>query len=140
VVEIRAESRSAAPPERVFELLANVSSWPSWADFESAEVEQGAGVGELRALRRGRRVTRERVTALEPPRRLAYELVSGLPLRDYSAEVRLDPDGDGTRVTWRSTFRPQLPGTGWLIKRRLGAFVRDTADGVAREAERRSQR
>jgi hypothetical protein len=27
----------------------------------------------------------ERVTALGPPRRLAYELVSGIPIRDYRA-------------------------------------------------------
>lgn len=32
------------------------------------------------------------------------DLLSGLPVRDYRAEVMLRPAGRGTDIRWRSTF------------------------------------
>jgi uncharacterized protein YndB with AHSA1/START domain len=133
--EIDVGARSAAPPERVWALLADARSWPRWAPFDDAVVEEGEGDGELRRFRSGRRTTRERVTAFEPPRRLGYELVSGIPIRDYRAEVTLTPAGDGTEIRWRSSFRAKLPGTGRLARRQLQRFIQQTADGLARESE-----
>ena len=79
--------------------------------------------------------TRERVTELDPPRRYAYEFVSGLPIRDYRAEVTLSPAAaGGTAIRWQSSFRAKLPGTGWLVRRRLTQFIAETAEAVAREA------
>jgi uncharacterized protein YndB with AHSA1/START domain len=83
MLEIDVEAGSAAPPDRVWPLLADVRTWPRWAPFDEAEVESGEGVGEIRRFRVGRVTTRERVIALEPPRRYAYEFLSGLPIRDY---------------------------------------------------------
>jgi uncharacterized protein YndB with AHSA1/START domain len=132
--EIRVERRSSAPPERVWPLLADAGTWARWAPFDESGVEEGSGVGELRRFRTGRRVTRERVVELDPPRRLVYELVSGIPIRDYRAEVTLTPDAGGTRIEWHSTFEPQLPGTGWLARRGLERFVERAAEGLARAA------
>ena len=135
--EIDVESRSSAPPERVFSLLADARSWPDWADFEGAEVESGEGLGEIRILKRGRIRNRERVTVFEPPHRFGYESLSGLPIRDYQALVTLTATPDtGTHIRWRSTYRPKVPGTGWLIQRSLQPFVADTAERLARAAER----
>jgi hypothetical protein len=81
-------------------------------------------------------MTRERVTVLEPPSRFGYELLSGLPIRDYRAEVTLAPAADGgTDIRWRSTFAALIPGTGWMMRRRLGRFIAETAQGLARAAE-----
>jgi uncharacterized protein YndB with AHSA1/START domain len=33
MLEIDVEARSAAPPERVWALLADVRTWPRWAPF-----------------------------------------------------------------------------------------------------------
>jgi hypothetical protein len=136
MLEIDVEAHSAAPPERLWALLVDARTWPSWAPFDDAVVEQGEGVGELRRFKAGRVTTRERVTVLEPPRRFGYELVSGLPIRGYNASVSLvdDPAG-GTRLRWRSSFAARLPGTGWLLRRRLGAFIVEAANGLARAAE-----
>ncbi len=128
-------ARSGASPERVWALLADARSWSRWAPFDDAMVEEGEGDGELRRFRRGRRTTRERVTAFEPPRRFGYELVSGIPIRDYRAEVTLAPAGEGTEIRWRSSFRPKLPGTGALARRQFQRFIAQTAEGLAREAE-----
>lgn len=133
--QIDVTARSGASPERVWALLADARSWSRWAPFDDATVEEGEGAGELRRFRRGRRTTRERVTAFEPPRRFGYELVSGIPIRDYRAEVTLAPVGEGTEIRWRSSFRPKLPGTGALARRQLQRFIAQTAEGLAREAE-----
>jgi uncharacterized protein YndB with AHSA1/START domain len=135
VQEIDVGARSAAPPERVWALLADARSWPRWAPFDEATVEEGRGVGELLRFRTGRRTTRERVTGFEPPHRLAYELVSGIPIRDYRAEVTLTPDGAGTAIRWHSRFEPKIPGTGGLVRRPLQRFIEETVEGLAREAE-----
>ena len=137
MLEIDVGARSAAASERVWTLLADVSTWPRWAPFDDAEVESGEGVGEIRRFRAGRMTTRERVTELDPPRRYLYEFVSGLPIRDYRAEVTLSPAAaGGTAIRWQSSFRAKLPGTGWLVRRRLTQFIAETAEGLAREAEK----
>ncbi len=136
MLELDAEARSSAPPERVWALLADVRTWPQWADFDEAAVESGSGLGEVRSFRHGRTRTRERVTAFEPPHRLDYDFLSGLPIRDYHAQVTLTREDGGTHIRWHSTFRARLPGTGRLIRRGLQRFVADTAERLARAAER----
>lgn len=135
MLSLDAQAVSAAPPERVWALLADVRTWPDWADFDEAEVESGSGLGEVRAFRRGRTRTRERVTVFEPPRVLGYDFVSGLPIRDYHADVTLTPQDGGTHIRWHSTFRARVPGTGWLVRSALQRFVADTAGRLARAAE-----
>ncbi len=99
-------------------------------------VEQGHEVGEVRRVRSGWITTRERVLRFEPPSRYVYEIVSGLPIRDYVAEVQLAPlAGDGTEVRWRATFRARLPGTGWALKRQLERVIRKAVDALVRRAD-----
>ncbi len=136
MLELDAEATSRAAPERVWALLADVRTWPEWADFDDAAVESGEGAGEIRSFRRGRTRTRERVTDFDPPRRLGYDHLSGLPIRDYHSDVTLTPQDDGTHIRWHSTFNAKVPGTGRLIRSRLQAFVADTAERLARAAER----
>ena len=79
-------------------------------------------------------VSIERVSGYEPGRRLAYDLVWGLPVRDYHAEVTLQPTAGGTEIAWHSTFRAKIPGTGWLWRLGLRRFIADVADRLARHA------
>jgi uncharacterized protein YndB with AHSA1/START domain len=137
---ISVEARSNAAPDRVWELLADTASWARWAPFDEAGLEskgspEREGVGAVRRFRHGRRVTRERVVAFEPPRRFRYELVSGLPIRDYRADVTLAADDGGTLISWESRFRGKFPVPAALVKPTLERFVRDTAEGLARAAE-----
>jgi Polyketide cyclase / dehydrase and lipid transport len=85
-------------------------------------------------MRRGRYRSRERIVAFEPPGLFAYE-TTGLPMRDYRAEVTLAAEDGGTKIRWHSRFRPTYPGTGRLIQLRLTGFLRDTAERLARAAE-----
>lgn len=139
---VHVEARSAAGPDAVFALLADTRSWLEWSPMVAAEVVETVpgihpeGVGALRRFKAPRRRTWsvERVVRYEPGRAHSYELVSGLAIRDYLAEVILRPDGDGTAITWHSTFEAKVPGTGWLYRSMLQTFITDTVDRLARAA------
>ena len=139
---VEAHARSAAGRDAVWAVVADAPGWSRWGDWESAVLEREGkpppgGIGAVKALKRGRIVSREEVTAFDPPSRFGYRLLSGLPLRDYEAEIVLaDSPGGGTDITWRSRFRPKLPLTGALFRRALQRFTADAAERLARAAER----
>jgi hypothetical protein len=135
---ISATARSEAPPEKVFALLEDATSWTEWARVPAARYEREGdppphGVGAIRSFGK-RGVAREEVVAHEPPSHYAYVILSGLPVRGYRADVELAADGTGTRITWQGVFTPKYPGTGWLLQPFLRGFLRHFARGLARHA------
>jgi uncharacterized protein YndB with AHSA1/START domain len=136
VPEIDVSARARATPERVWGVLTDVEHWADWAPFDEISVESGVGVGELRRVRSGRITTHERVVALEPPHRYVYEIVAGLPVRDYVAEILLSSRGeDGTQVRWRARFRATIPGTGWVLKFLFVRVTARAADALVKHAD-----
>jgi hypothetical protein len=139
---VEARAHSAADREAVWRLVADARGWSRWGAWQSAELERegdppAGGIGAVKALKRGRVVSREEVTEFEPPARFGYRLLSGLPLRGYEAQVTLAAaPGGGTDITWRSRFEPKIPLTGGLFRRALQRFTQDTAERLARAAER----
>ena len=137
---IEHELTAKAPPATVFALLADGSTWPSWSPLGSFELVHAGdgdpeGVGAVRVFRTGRIQSRERVVMAKPNERFSYELISGLAVRDYRATIRLQESGEGTIITWRSTFRAKVPGTGWIYRRQLSRFIGLTVNGLAAAAE-----
>jgi Polyketide cyclase / dehydrase and lipid transport len=131
---------TAGDPAAVYALLADGSTWPDWSPLGTFElIAPGDGVpeglGAVRLFTTGRHKSRERVVICEPGSVFAYELVSGLPLRDYRAVVTLAPGVNGTIINWRSTFRAKVPGSGGFYRRELGKFIRRTVEGLAAAAE-----
>jgi hypothetical protein len=92
------------------------------------------GLGEIRAFTTGRYTVREEIVEREANRRLSYALLTGLPLKDYRADIDLTPSGAGTEIRWHTTFRPKLPGTGWMFRRGLDKITREFVDGLAKAA------
>jgi hypothetical protein len=132
---------TGADPASVYALLADGATWPEWSPLGAFELlEPGGGtpegVGAVRLFTTGRHQSRERVVTCRPDELFAYELEAGLPLRDYRAIVTLTPTAQGTSINWRSTFRPKVPGTGWLYRRELGKFIKQTVAGLAAAADR----
>jgi len=126
---------STAPPEKVFEVLADGAGWSRWAGpmvmkswWEREGTPAPGGVGAIRALGSKRVGSREEIIAFDPPKHLAYTILKGLPVRDYRADVYLTPDGGGTRIEWSGVFTPKVPGTGRAIRlfllATIGGFVR----------------
>jgi uncharacterized protein YndB with AHSA1/START domain len=136
---------SAASPDDVFALLADGAGWSRWAGplivrswWEREGVPAPGGVGAVRALGLRRIGSREEIVAYDPPHHLAYTILSGLPVHDYRADVRLQPTPAGTQIAWSGSFRPKLPGTGWALRRFLLMTIGGFTRRLAREAERRS--
>ncbi len=132
----------AAPVTTVWELVSDVESWPEWGLFDEARLEQpGAeqpqGVGARRYVRADRMKNHEEVFLYEPPHRLAYSVLSGsLPVNDQRSEVRLEETAaGGTDIWWRTSYRPKLFGTGWMIDKNLKLFLTDAARRLAVRAE-----
>jgi hypothetical protein len=143
---IAARAHSAAPREVVWELIADAPGWSRWGAWKESRIEREGnpppgGLGAIKVLVSETRrpvVSTEEVTAFEPPARFGYKLLSGLPLRHYHAAITLtEAAGGGTDIEWRSEFDPKYPLTGGLFRRALGRFIQDTAERLAREAERR---
>ena len=130
-----------ADPMAVYALLADGSTWPEWSPigaFQLLDPGDGSpeGLGAVRLFTTGRHRSRERVVVCRPGESFAYVLEAGLAVRDYRAVVTLTPVDGGTSINWHSTFRAKVPGSGALYRRQLGAFIRDTLDGLASAAER----
>jgi uncharacterized protein YndB with AHSA1/START domain len=133
------EARSAASPAAVYALLADGATWPRWTPFDGFELERegeagGESAGAIRVFTSRRIRNREEMTELSPGRLISYRSLSGLPIRNHAASVRLAPSADGTLITWDERFEAAWPGTGWYIARALRRFVQDCADGLAAHA------
>lgn len=105
--------RVEAPIDSVWRLVANARGYAEWAAMTRSTLEvEGSpepdGVGAIRNFGTTRVISREQVVAFDPPvdgrAHLGYVLLSGLPVRDYHADVDLVSAGSGTEVTWRSSF------------------------------------
>src|SRR5258708_26365945 len=131
-------ARSSAPPEQVFALLADATSWTRWAgpvvahaSWEREGDPAPGGIGGIRKVGWWPIFGHEQIVAYEPPTHHAYTMLKGNPVRNYRADVRLVPDGEGTRITWSANFDPLVPGTGRLIAAFYRRLIGDMAKRVA---------
>lgn len=135
------ERRTTASADTLWPLVGEAARWREWSFLtRSGLVQEGDpapdGVGALRRFTRYGVGSVEEVLAWEPPSHLAYTIVKGFPVRDYRADVRLEPGCDGTLIRWSARFSgivPAVDGVTEVALRRL--FLRFTRD-LAAYAER----
>lgn len=142
-----ASTRTNASPARVYGLLIDGASWPAWINLDSMTLERegedgGQSVGSIRLFRFRRAgiafATHEQVIELIPERRFSYALVSGVPLRNYRADVDLAPTPTGgTHIRWSGTWDTGLPGTGPLTELIMRRLYRQFSRGLRQAAEQR---
>jgi uncharacterized protein YndB with AHSA1/START domain len=139
---------SAAPPATVFDVLADTPRWKEWggATVSTSEWEREGdpapgGVGAVRRVGRWPLFGREQILECEPPSHMAYTVLSGVPVRDYHADIDLTADSadTGTVIHWRATFEPRIPGTGAFFAAMFHRLIGDYARRAAAEAERRAR-
>src|SRR4051794_26010229 len=134
---IDVHASATAPPERIWALLADPTTWADWGAWtESGPVPTGSpyrGVGTRRRLRARGVTSIEEITEFAAPHRFGYRLVAGLPLRDYAAVVALTrrPDG-GTHIHWRSAWNGRISGL--IFRHALTRFITDAVRRLARAA------
>jgi catechol 2,3-dioxygenase-like lactoylglutathione lyase family enzyme/uncharacterized protein YndB with AHSA1/START domain len=126
--------RVSAPIERAWDVLMDHEGMSAWSGFKPVTLERpGAtdrnGRGAERKLVGPSGAILEQVTCAERPRLMRYRVIEGSPFVCHQGEVRLEPDGTGTRITWSVRFRPRIPGTGALLTaifgRMLGSAMRN---------------
>ena len=140
---VRAERGLDAPPEPVFEVLADHARYDRFDGIRRAElIEPGDadpnGVGALRRVWIGPWVFDERITAYEPPSRIDYLItnVRGLPYRHEGGSIRLTPRGTGTDAVWTSEYEIPIP----IIGRAMEALLADRLEsGFGATLERSAQ-
>lgn len=118
-----------APVSTVWPLVAEAERWKHWSFLSRSFLLRDGqpvpdGVGALRRFAVGPFGSVEEVVAWEPPRHLGYVARKGMPAKHYRADVVLDDEGDGTRITWTGTVEPIVPGTGPLVLAYARSFVR----------------
>lgn len=114
-----------APPDRVFDLMADHERYPDWVAIveesrlvEGDRVEAGAVYEEESDLGPFRSTSRWEVTEFEPPRRQVH--VGELPFGPVELTITFEPDGDGgTRLEHvvELTAFPRVRPLGWLLER-----------------------
>ena len=99
-----------APPEKIFPLLQDFHAWSAWSPYEKLDpamkktysgaasgkgaVYQWEGDGQAGA-------GRMEIVDTAPPKRVTIKLDFTKPFESHNtAEFRLQPDGQSTRVTW----------------------------------------
>lgn len=133
-----------APLATVWEVLSDHGAMSRWTRIPSASLEREGdpppnGVGAIRRLGAGPVVSREEVLLFEPPTRMSYTILSGVPVRGYRADVTLTATSDGgTDVRWQAGFESGPPLLGGVLRAFLDGAIRQLASSLKREAERRS--
>ncbi|MGH3812695.1 MAG: SRPBCC family protein [Pseudonocardiaceae bacterium] len=130
------EVHTPADAATVYALLRDGASWPIWSPIESFELERAGadepeGIGAIRIFCKGRVTGRDEIAELIPDRRFSYRHLSGLPVRDYRADVDLEPDEGGTRIRWHTSFLPHSRSTGWLWRWGVRRLISQSAWGLA---------
>jgi len=123
------QARVPATPQQVFDVLADIDSWPRWfKDFKGATWTSPApyGVGSTRDVKLLPLSVKERFLAWTPGERFAFTMEAiTLPLvSQLMEEWRLTADGAGTVVEWTVCYRPTL------LTRALHPLVRAIFDGM----------
>ena len=120
MIEFVRSRRIAASPDRIWPFVDDVTLWPRWfTEAERCEVLGGAGVGRRQRMyghARGKATEIDSVvTDWDPPRLLRWhheaERVNGNPgsvvfAKDSTAEVTIEPEADGSLVTYRLRAEP----------------------------------
>jgi uncharacterized protein YndB with AHSA1/START domain len=129
-----------APPERVWELVADPHHLPRW--WPGVERVEGVAPDRFTQVlhtRRGRPVRIDfHITAEDPPHRQVWEQeLPGTPfervLRESVIEVMVEPVSDGCEVT--ISQRHQLRGYsrtgGWMLRRATRRKLDEALEGLA---------
>ncbi|TRW88293.1 SRPBCC family protein [Mycolicibacterium sp. 018/SC-01/001] len=120
MVQLHVERTVGASPEAVFDWLsdpANLTTAPFFVRAAWRADSPPVGVGALREVIVAGAWLREEITAFDPPWSYSYRVVRSFPPCDHDGgSVTLAPSGDGTHVTWVSTYSIPARGGGRLTE------------------------
>jgi uncharacterized protein YndB with AHSA1/START domain len=138
-ISIEARGTTQATPEAVWPLLADASRYAEWGPWTGSGDRDLAGnasgeAGTTRWLRYRNTTTVEKVLEVEAGRRLVYTVTSGIPVRNYRAQVTLTPTESGTDIEWTAQWERTLRGR--IVHRALRTFYPQMMDLLVAAAHR----
>ena len=122
-LSVEAEGATRAGPEVVWSLVANANTFPRWGPWNDGGYRPPSPgpshEGSVQWFRFGRRTTSvEQILEIDELRRIAYTVVSGIPVKNYRAEVTLTPSSTGgTSIRWVASWDKTLMGS--MVRRKL---------------------
>ena len=134
-----------APPEEVFDLMADYERYPEWVAIveetslvSGDQIQAGAEYEEVSHLGPKRSTSRWRVTEFAPPHRQVH--VGHLPFGPVELTIETRSDGDGGTIldhTVELTAFPRVRPLGWLLERLVlvRTFEADMDESLAAFAE-----
>jgi uncharacterized protein YndB with AHSA1/START domain len=130
---LRFERPCSASASTIYDLLADPQRWPQW--LTSARSATWEERGSIRRIVVSGLTMREQIIVAERPHHHAYTILSGIPVRDHRADVRIVPRPEGSVITWEASFSPRIPFTGPLIWLMLRASMPTMVNALVRGAE-----
>ena len=144
-LHVEAEQTTRAAPEFVWALVSDVMTYPRWGPWREAGYQRPGdtsprGTGAEYWLRSSRRyglsypVSVERVLDVQQGRHLAYTVIGGIPVRNYRADITLEPAAGGTRIRWAASWDRTMSGR--LVHRSLRKLYPQIVASLAAAAEK----
>ncbi len=142
-LRIDTELRLRQPPQLVWDVLVDNERWPEWfTNCKAARTtsEPPHGVGSTRWVQVDLFKVNERFIAWDEPRRWGFTLLdANLPVAETVVElVELEPDGDGTRLTYRfaGALKPWLRPLGPVFRWQFTRLFRKSLAGLQPHLDR----
>jgi uncharacterized protein YndB with AHSA1/START domain len=136
VTEITLVQDFAVPAERVYEALADQDRMGDWMRAQISVPTRGKDglVGTVRRIHLGPASFDERIVECEPPRFIAYQIVTRVPLlRHHRGEMRIESNGEGqARLTWRIVLDMKPAFVGALVRGPLVLAIKRAVERLAR--------
>ncbi len=145
VADISRSRSITAPPQAIWDVLADFGSLSSWADNVDHSCIlnhglDGKAAGTTRRVQIGRNTLVERITEFDPRTALAYD-IEGLPsrLRTVVNRWTLRSTGQATEVTLTSRVEigagPVARAAEWVVCRGMAKESDSMLSGLARRTE-----
>ena len=133
------EGSVEAPIDVVWGLLADARNYQRWAAMRSSALEKTGestedGVGAIRRFGTWPIFSREEVVEFNPPHKLSYVLLSGLPVVNYRADVDLRDDSAGTAIRWSASFDVRRRWLAIPMRAFLSFILKDFVRRLTKEA------
>ena len=123
----------AAPPQRVYEQVADFHNWTNWSPWEDLDPDlqrsysgTEAGTGAVYEWTGNRRAGagRMEITRAEAPSDVAISLDFVKPFTSHGdTSFAIRPDGEGSRVTWSMTGKQTFMLRMYSLVRSMDALV-----------------
>lgn len=147
-LRVEAEQTAKARPAIVWAIISDATQYPLFGPWSSVGYRNSDGdpppgaVGSVYWLKSSRRTylryatSVEKILEVDEGRSLAYTVISGIPVRNYRADITLTPVSDGTHIRWAASW--DVTPAGRVVHRTLTVLYPEIVAGLVRLAEQKS--